>query len=285
MILVAGATGQLGSLVTRRLLARGEVVRILVRPGSNFQPLVDLGAQPVFGDLKDPASLAAACEGVDVVVTTANSAARGGADTVETVDQRGNRSLIDAARAAGVKQFVFTSALGADPASPVPFLRAKGETEQYLCASGMTYTILAPNIFMEVWVPMLVGQAALEGRPVTLVGEGRRRHSFVSVDDVAAFAVAAVGHPQAMNQTIVIGGPEPVTWRDVVAAYERALGRPIEVRTIPPGQPLPGLPDVVSQLAAGMDTYDSPLDMTETAATFGVQLTPLEEFVRRHAMR
>jgi len=281
MILVAGATGQLGSLVTRRLLARGEVVRILVRPGSNFQPLVDLGAQPVFGDLKDPASLAAACEGVDVVVTTANSAARGGADTVETVDQRGNRSLIDAARAAGVKQFVFTSALGADPASPVPFLRAKGETEQYLCASGMTYTILAPNIFMEVWVPMLVGQAALEGRPVTLVGEGRRRHSFVSVDDVAAFAVAAVGHPQAMNQTIVIGGPEPVTWRDVVAAYERALGRPIEVRTIPPGQPLPGLPDVVSQLAAGMDTYDSPLDMTETAARFGVRLTPLEEFVRR----
>ena len=281
MILVAGATGQLGSLVTRRLLARGEVVRILVRPGSNFQPLVDLGAQPVFGDLKDRASLAAACEGVDVVVTTANSAARGGANTVATVDLLGNRSLVDAAKAAGVKQFVFTSALGADPASPVPFLRAKGETEQYLCASGMTYTILAPNIFMEVWVPMLVGQAALEGRPVTLVGEGRRRHSFVSVDDVAAFAVAAVGHPQAMNQTIVIGGPEPVTWRDVVAAYERALGRPIEVRTIPPGQPLPGLPDVVSQLAAGMDTYDSPLDMTETAARFGVRLTPLEEFVRR----
>ncbi|HEY8468862.1 MAG TPA: hypothetical protein VIL18_04425 [Longimicrobiales bacterium] len=88
-----------------------------------------------------------------------------------------------------------------------------------------------------------------------------------------------------MNQTIVIGGPEPVTWRDVVAASERALGRPIEVRTIPPGQALPGLPDVVSQLAAGMDTYDSPLDMTETAATFGVRLTPLEEFVRRHAMR
>ena len=282
MILVAGATGQLGSLVTRRLLARGEVVRILVRPGSNFQPLVDLGAQPVFGDLKDRASLAAACEGVDVVVTTANSAARGGANTVATVDLLGNRSLVDAAKAAGVKQFVFTSALGADPARPVPFLRAKGETEQYLRASGMTYTILAPNIFMEVWVPMLVGQAALEGRPVTLVGEGRRRHSFVSVDDVAAFAVAAVGHPRAMNQTIVIGGPEPVTWRDIVAAYERSLGRGIEVRAIPPGQPLPGLPDVVSQLAAGMDAYDSPLDMAETAAEFGVRLTPLEQFVRRH---
>lgn len=284
MILVAGATGQLGSLVTRRLLARGEVVRILVRPGSDFQPLVDVGAQPVFGDLKDPASLAAACEGVSVVVTTANSAARGGADTVETVDLLGNRSLVDAAKAAGVAQFVFTSALGADPASPVPFLRAKGETERHLRASGMTHTILVPNIFMEVWVPMLVGQAALEGRPVTLVGEGRRRHSMVSVDDVAAFAAAAVGHPEAMNRTIPIGGPEPVTWRDVVAAYERALGRTIEVRTIPPGQPLPGLPEVVSGLAAALDAYDSPLEMAEAAANFGVRLTPLEEFVRRQTI-
>src|SRR5690606_26213324 len=162
MILVAGATGQLGSLVTRRLLARGEVVRILVRPGSDYQPLVDERAQRVFGDLKDPASLATACEGVSVVVTTANSAARGGADTVETVDLLGNRALVDAAKAAGVGQFVFTSALGADPVSPVPFLRAKGETERHLRDSGMTYTILSPNIFMEVWVPMLVGQAALE---------------------------------------------------------------------------------------------------------------------------
>jgi len=129
---------------------------------------------------------------------------------------------------------------------------------------------------------MVVGLVALEGRPVTPVGEGRSRHSFVSVDEVAAFAVAAVGHPDAMNRTIAIGGPEPVTWRDIVAAYERSLGRGIEVRAIPPGQPLPGLPDVVSQLAAGMDAYDSPLDTAETAAEFGVRLTPLEQFVRRH---
>src|SRR5690606_23404638 len=153
--------------------------RILVRPGSDFQPLVDVGAQPGFGELKDPTSRAAAGDGVSVVVTTANSAALGGANTVETVDRLGNRSLVDEPKAAGVAQFVFTSALGAAPASPVPFLRAKGETERHLRASGMTHTILVPNIFMEVWVPMLVGQAALEGRPVTLVGEGRRRHSMV----------------------------------------------------------------------------------------------------------
>ena len=64
MILILGSTGTLGGIITRRLLAEGKPVRILVRPGSNYQPLVDLGAQPVIGDLKDRASLDAACQGV-----------------------------------------------------------------------------------------------------------------------------------------------------------------------------------------------------------------------------
>jgi NADH dehydrogenase len=70
---------------------------------------------------------------------------RGGDDTVETVDRQGNRSLIDAAKAANVQQFVFVSAYGATLDSPVPFLRAKAETEASLRASGMPYTVLAPN--------------------------------------------------------------------------------------------------------------------------------------------
>src|SRR5690606_41341353 len=100
---------------------------------------------------------------------------------------------------------------------------------------------------------MVVGLVALEGRPVTPVGEGRSRHSFVSVDEVAAFAVAAVGHPDAVNRTIAIGGPEPVTGRDIVAAYARALGRGRGARAIPPGQPPPGPPAGASQPAAGRE--------------------------------
>src|SRR5919205_1181972 len=101
MVLVVGATGQLGGLITRRLLERG----------------------------------------VDVVITTANAVGRGGADTVEAVDLAGNRALIDAARAAGVGQFIFVSALGSAPDSPVPFMRAKGHTEAHLRASGMPFAI------------------------------------------------------------------------------------------------------------------------------------------------
>ena len=281
MILVAGATGQLGGIITRRLLAQGQPVRILVRPQSSFQPLVEAGGQPVFGDLKDRASLDPACEGIEILITTANSARRGGEDNVQTVDLAGNRNLIDAAKAAGVKQFIFTSALGADINSPVPFIQAKAKTEAYLRDSGMMYTILAPNAFMDMWVGMVIGVPLQAGQPVTLVGEGRRKHSFIAVRDVAAFATAAVGHPEAMNQYLAIGGPEALSWRDVVATFERVLDREIPVQYVSPGEPVPALPKgMLQQAMAGMEMYDSPLDMTEAARTFGVELTTLEESVR-----
>jgi NADH dehydrogenase len=78
----------------------------------------------------------------------------------------------------------------------------------------------------------------------------------------------------ALSQKLIIGGPEPVSFRDAVAIYERVLGRPIPVESIPPGEPMPGLPEIVPQLLAGLDTFDSLIDMTQTARTFGIQLTP-----------
>lgn len=111
-MLVVGATGHLGGVITQRLLADGQRVRILTREGSAWQPLEAAGAQVSFGDLKVPATIRAACDGVDVVVTTANAAQRGGPDAIQSVDADGNRHLIDAARAAGAKQFIFISAFG-----------------------------------------------------------------------------------------------------------------------------------------------------------------------------
>src|SRR5690606_22683582 len=107
MMLIAGSTGLVGGTIARMLLERGEDVRILVREGSDWQLLAGAGAQPVIGDLKRPESLARACVGVDVVITTASSGQRGGDDNPVTVDVEGNRHLIDAARRAGARHFVF----------------------------------------------------------------------------------------------------------------------------------------------------------------------------------
>jgi uncharacterized protein YbjT (DUF2867 family) len=280
MILVVGATGRLGGSIARKLLAEGSEVRILVRGGSSCADLVDAGAQPVPGDLKDPTSLRLACAGVETVVTTANSMARAGRDTIEAVDRRGNQELIQAADAEHVRRFVFVSALGADPESAVPLLRAKGVAEQRLTTTGMTWTILQPNLFMDLLPVIVVAQPALAGKPVTLVAEGRRRHSLVAMRDVVSYVVAALEHDEAQNQRLVVGGPEPVSWRDVVAAFEHALRRQIPLRSVAIGEPVPGMTEEVSGLLHALETYDSPLEMTALAATYGVKPTPLAEFVR-----
>ena len=281
MILVVGATGQLGSVIARRLLEQGRDVRILVREGSEYRALEAAGARAVVGDLKNRASLDAATRGVDTVLTTANSAVRSGADNVQTVEIEGNRNLIDASAAAHVKHFIFTSAMGAAPDSPIPFMQGKGLAEQHLKASGVPYTILSPNVFMEVWFPLVVGIPLQSGQPVTLVGEGNRRHTFVSSGDIAAFATAAIDNPAARHQQIFIGGPEALSWKDVVRITSQVVGRELAIRHVTPAEGLPGLPAVVSGLMAGMDTYDSPLDMTATSQTYGVQLTPAEAVIRR----
>jgi uncharacterized protein YbjT (DUF2867 family) len=292
MILVVGATGVVGGQIARRLLDEDKEVRVLVRrdsPSSQLvqqglatsaQELIEAGAQPVHGDLRDRASLDVAVEGVETVVTTANSAMRGGADNPQSVDLEGNRNLIEAARNASVERFIFVSLLGADPDNPAPFVQAKARSEKALRESGVEYTILAPTAFMEVWPAMVVGMPALQGRPVTLVGEARRRHSFVSNRDVAAFAISAVERPEARNQYLAVGGPEPLSWREVVATYERVLGRSIPVEFVAMGEPVPGLPDPMPALLAGMETYDSDVEMEEIARTFDVSLTRLETFVR-----
>jgi uncharacterized protein YbjT (DUF2867 family) len=283
VILVVGATGNLGGAVTRMLLARGTPLRVLVRTESDRQMLEEAGAQTFLGDLKQPESLVAACQGADIVITTANSAARGGEDTVQTVDLEGNRHLIDAAKAAGVRQFIFVSMLTADSNSPVLFNQAKGKSEEYLRDSGMTYTILAPNGYMELILGGVVGMPAMMGRAVTIVGGGNRKHSYISAADVAAFILAAVDNPAAINQRLVLGGPQSLSFRDAVAIYERVVGHQIQINSVGPGEAVPGLPPMFAVVLAALDSYDSPIDMTETAAAFGIQLTPLEEVARRGA--
>ncbi|GAA1864643.1 hypothetical protein GCM10009715_09750 [Paeniglutamicibacter psychrophenolicus] len=282
MILLIGGTGQLGGLIARRLLLRGEEVRVLVRDPSApaARALVEAGARLVPGDLTDPASLRAACESVQGIITTANSMSRGLPDTIDSVDQHGNANLIDAATGAGVGRFVFISALGADPHHPMPLLQAKGETEQRLRQGTLDWTVLQPDFYMDMLPMAVIGAPALSGGTVTLVGEGRRRHSIIAMKDVAGYAVAAFARPESIGRVLRLGGPEAVSWRDVLDSFERHLGREVPVRFVAPGQPLPGQPEMVSGLLALLETYDSALDTRALARSHGVVPTTLDGFVR-----
>jgi uncharacterized protein YbjT (DUF2867 family) len=276
MILVVGATGSLGGRTARGLLERGHPVRALVRSSAAHTALAAMGAEPVMGDLTDRPSLDRACEGVDTVLTTAISLGRGPDDTVEAVDLAGNRSLVDAAAAAGVRHFVFVSALGASTNSPDAFMRAKAATEATLRSSGMAWTILAPNAFMDVWLSAVVAGPALAGREVVYVGSGSRRHAFVHSADVVAFALAAVEAPAARNRYLPIGGPAAFSIVDAVGVFERVLGRQVPHRGVAPGTPILDLPAVMSDMLALQDAFDSPVDMGPLAAEFGIHQTSVE---------
>lgn len=284
MNLVVGSTGLLGGLIVRKLLARREQVRIMVR-----QPSTITGVERVMGDLKDPASLDRACQDVTTVITTANSAQRGGADNVQSVDVEGNRELIHAAVNAGVRHFVFVSAAFVDVNHPNAFLAAKARTEEHLRASGLQWTIIAPHVFLDVWFHLLVGSALAARVPVSLVNGGRKRHSFIAVDDVAEFTSRAVGEPAAIGKHLVLGGPDALSWSDIVAKTSEILGDPVPVTTIEPGDPIsslsPPLDRMAGALAANLEHQDVVIDSTEIARAFGVTLTPAEAVIRRALSR
>ncbi|HNS51004.1 MAG TPA: NmrA family NAD(P)-binding protein [Anaerolineae bacterium] len=294
MILLVGATGRLGGAIAQALLAQGRSLRILLRRDSHSatlapqglatpaEALLAAGAEAAFGDLKDRASLDAACEGITTLITTANAARRSGADTFTTVDLEGTQALIGAAAAAEVEHFVYTSAVGSDPASTHPLFSAKGRCEEALRNSGLTYTILKPAMFMEVWLGAVIAAPLRLGRPVTLVGQGSTRVPFVSMADVAAYAVAAVDHPAARNAEIWIGGPHSASFTEAVRAVGDTLGRRLPVCYVRAGEPVPLLPAAMAQLLAAVESGpDQDIDMSRTAAAYGIPPTPLEAFAAR----
>ncbi len=280
MILVVGATGQLGRTVVKDLLHQKRSVRVLVRPGSDYDPLVRAGARAVFGDLKAPISLLDALRGVETLITTANSSQRGGEDNAQNVDLIGNRHLVNSAKTAGVKHFIFVSSARADDKSQSPFLQAKKKTENHLIQSGMNYTIVAPEPIMEKWFSTTIVPALKANRPVNIVGEGNRRHSFVSIYDVASFITASVGNNSTRKSYLPVGGPKAISWSDVIGTFESLLGKRIPIVHVPPGDEVPGLTEGMQELLTGMEMYDSAIDSSKVAKLMGVKQTNIEEAAR-----
>jgi uncharacterized protein YbjT (DUF2867 family) len=289
MILIVGASGRLGSVVAELLLAQGKSVRAMTRTPLNLAHLQQQGAEVVSGDLRNPASLLSACRGVEQVVAVAHALVGKGDNNPQTVDDVGNRHLIDAAKAAGVKHFIFVSVQGASPDSPLEFFRIKYRTEEYLRASDLSFTILRPSAFMDLWA-QLIGQPVVEQGKTTIFGRGNNPINFVAVEDVARFVSIALDDPRTRKRVIEVGGPENLTLNQVAETFEHASGRQAKKSHIP----LPMMrvmsilmqpinPALSRQIRAGiyMDTANLRYDMTETARAFGVQLTPLEEIARR----
>jgi len=286
MVLVIGATGLLGSEVVLRLRRAGYPVRALARVTANPERLEGLrqaGAEIVHGDLKQSATLQTACRGIEAIVTTASSTlSRQPGDSLQTVDRDGYFSLIDAARQAAVRRFVYTT-IPQKMHYESPLTRAKAEVAQRLSASGIDYTVLAANFFMEVWLSQALGFDVQNGR-ATIYGTGERPIGFVSYKDVAEVAVRSLTVDASKNRTISVAGPANVTPLEAVRTFERASGRSFTVEHVPEETLLEKRRSAADPLeqtfAALMLEYANgcPMDMRETLAIFPMQLTSLQQY-------
>src|SRR5262245_7919082 len=291
MYLVVGATGPvgLGGTISHQLRAAGQPVRALARPTAHADRVAspaDAGVELTDGDLKDPDSLIAACRGIDTVISTASMmVSRQDTDRVENVDGTGQLNLVNAAAAAGVSSFVYVS-FSQHIDRDFPFRNAKRAVERHLKQSPMAYTILRPTFLMEVWLSPIAGFDFLNAR-ARIYGRGLNPISWISMDDVARFAVASAGTPTARNATFELGGPEAIGPLAAVRVFEEIGGRRFQIDFVSEeelDQQQRNAPDSLQRSLAGLSRCYADgdvIDMRPTLTSFPISLTSVQDYARR----
>lgn len=222
-VLVAGATGQTGQLIVRQLQQEGFLVHALVRDVAKAREQLGPEVTYLAGDVKDPRSLTAALSGVDAVISSIGARGKEGPDRPEMVDYQGVRNLVDAAQAAGVRQFVLVSSRGVTQEDH-PLNRMFGDVlkwklkgEDYLRASGLAYTVIRPG--------GLLNDTAGKGDIAFEQGDRRFGGSALTIPraDVAIICVQSLLHPQARFRTFEVHrteGPPVTDWQAKFASLQ-----------------------------------------------------------------
>lgn len=287
MILVVGATGLVGSDVCLRLAKRGKKVRALVRVTSDekrVEALHSAGVELCIGDLKEPESLAAACRGASAVVSTASSTlSRAAGDSIESVDDAGQLSLVEAAKAAKVDRFVFVS-FRRPVGISFPVADAKAHVENAI--AGMNFTTIQASFFMEIWLSPHIG-FDYPNAAAHIYGPGTSPISWVSSGDVAEMCVLALENPAAERRTIEFGGPDQLSPLQVVAIFEKISGKPFKIEHVPDellrAQYAAATDPMEKSFAALMLVYlkGDAMNMRPIQEEFGINLMNVETYAHR----
>jgi NADH dehydrogenase len=223
VILVAGGTGRLGSVLVSRLVARGEDVRVLTRDPTRARHLV--GVEVVVGDVRRRGDLVPALLGVSAVVSAVHGFVGADHVTPASVDRDGNAHLIEAATTVGAR-FVLMSVVGASPTHPLELFRMKAAAEQELRQSTLRWTIVRAGAFLELYQDLLRPPGGRGRRPVVF-GRGDNPIQFSRVDTVARAVDRALGD-DATGTVIEVDGPL-MTMNQLAGASDSELSRPRHV--------------------------------------------------------
>ncbi len=281
---MAGGTGFLGGAVVGELASRGGDVVVLSRnPARARRRLEPLGVGARRGDVTRPASLAGAFDDIDTVVQSVQfpgfpvEAPERGRTFLE-VDARGTETLVAAARAGGVRKFVYLSGVGADPVSARVWYRAKGLAESSVRASGLTWAVVRPSWVYgpgDVSLNRFLKLIRLVPLAFPQLGPGTQRITPVYVDDLARLVADVVQGTAADGAVIEAGGPETMTLDEIVRTAMRVVGRVKPIVHVPIGlvklvagvlERLPG--QIFSRDAVDFVTQDGVADPSELARRF-----------------
>lgn len=204
MILVAGGSGRLGSLLVQRLVAGGATVGAQAHPRTSRASRRRAGRDRR-GRRTRRLGCSAGCRRRKCGRERRPRFCGSRSVSPASVDRDGNRHLVDAAAQAGAT-VIPMSVVGASAESPMELFRMKDAAEQYLRASGTQWTIVRSTAFLETWIDLIADTADRAGR-VVVFGRGQNPINFISVHDVAALVDRVIGDQEARGHTIEIGGP------------------------------------------------------------------------------
>jgi len=296
-VTVFGGTGFVGSYLTDALLEHGHHPVLLVRPGSEHKVNQPDRCTLLGGDITDPAAVRSAIDGADAVIYNIGILREFPAQgvTYEALHFEGARRTMDAAEQAGVRRFLLMSANGVK-ADGTGYQRSKYMAEQYLAITGLDWTIFRPSVLfgdprgrME-FATQLYRDIVRSPLPAPLFFDGilplqagMFRLSPVHVKDVASAFVKALDMPETAGRIIALGGPDALTWKDILQTIARATGT--TKWTVPaPVLLLKGLAAALDQYAFFPITRDqltmlmegNTCDAQELLRTFGLTQTPFD---------
>ncbi|RMF95874.1 MAG: SDR family oxidoreductase [Candidatus Schekmanbacteria bacterium] len=233
-VLVAGATGYLGSNVVRECKRRGYWVRALAR---NPEKLEKIGIKELCDDIfvgeatKDE-TLEGLCDGIDVVFSSIGFMTFDKKPLIWDVDYGANMNIVRRAKAAGVKHFVFTSTIGSkEMAKTVKIAEAKEAVAKALQESGMNWTVTQPTGFFDDTRKQF---EVIKSRGTAYVfGSGQTKYNPIHGIDLAKVSVDAFTNPEMKNKYVPVGGPETFTHEEVALLAFKVLGKEPRIRHIP----------------------------------------------------